>query len=278
LNYTVGGGSSSSNLIVYLVSPSETFFMTSDPQKTGAIVAGSALLQSGAPFSANPLAGTYIGYDSGTGATGVGRTDLYLMGPLTAGNSALAGAQYRNTGGTFTSGSLAGATYSVSSVGRSLLSAGTSIFSNNGGHAPVLYLVDANRGFFLQSNPSVDSGFLQSQTGGPFSDSSATGTYAFGLAEPDLASLGVFSGVATFASNSFSSTLVGITSGVSEVGEQQPSATYSIDGTGLGLIPSGCSISAAPISCDTAFFVISPTEAVLMDLQSAHPKIETANQ
>lgn len=278
LGYTVGGGSSSSNTVLYLVSPGETFFVSADPQTTGSVVAGTALLQSGAPFAANPLAGSYVGYDTGMGLTaggttpGGGRTDLFLLGSLTSGNNAINGVQYRNNGGRFGSGGFAGSTYSISPIGRSII-------SGTGGHAPLLYLVSTSQAFFLQSNLSVDTGFFQQQSGGPFSDSSATGTYAVGDIEPVLPTGGAFSGVAMFtrATTSIGLTVDGNGSGGSAV-DQTQSMTYSIDSSGLGLIPSGCSVTATPITCSTAFYLISPTKAVVMDLQSAHPKIQTVDQ
>ena len=274
LKFSLGGGSSSSDTVLYLVSPSEAFFLTVDPQTTANISAGTALLQSGTPFAPNPLSGTYVGYDSGTGVTGVGRTDLYLLGPLTPGNSALAGVQYRNTGGTFDSGGLAGGTYTVSPTGRSILSGG-------GGHAPVLYLVSTSQAFFLQSNLSVDSGFFEQQSGGPFSNSSANGTFAIGHVDPELPSAGTLSGVAVVApasnSLSISITVDGEASGVSILGESQ-TETYSIDSTGLGLEPMGCSLTATPITCDTAFYLISPNKVVTMDLQTTNPVITTGEQ
>jgi hypothetical protein len=78
LTLSFGGGSSSSNNVLYLVSSGKAFFMNTDPQTASTITAGTALLQSGAPFAANPLSGTYVANDSGTGITGVGRTDLCL--------------------------------------------------------------------------------------------------------------------------------------------------------------------------------------------------------
>jgi len=272
LTFSFGGGAGTINTVLYLVSPGETLFMSTDPQTTSSISAGTALLQSGTPFSANPLSGTYIGYDSGTGVTGVGRTDLYLLGPLTSGNNALAGVQYRNTGGTLNSGGLAGATYSVSAAGRMIVSGG-------GGHQPVLYLASTRQAFFLQSNLSVDSGFFEIQSGSPFSNSSASGTYAFGFIDPVLPSSGAISGVAAFtpATTSISLTADGNGSGGSALGQTQ-NLTYSIDNTGQGLIPSGCSINVAPFTCQRAFYVISPTKAVVMDVQSSNPEIQTADK
>jgi hypothetical protein len=259
------------------VSSSEAFFMTSDPQTTGGITAGTALLQSGTPFAASPLSGTYIGYDSGLGLTnggtqGGGRADLFLLGPMTAGNNTITGTQYRNNGGTFASGGLAGNTYS------SVAASGRSIISGGGGHAPVAYLVNANQFFFLSSNLSVDDGFFELQSGGPFSTSSASGTYAFGEIDPELLSAGATSGVATFtpATTSIGITLDANGGGGSPTPGGPQSLTYSIDSTGLGTIPSGCSISVTP--CDTIFYVISPTRAVVMDPQSSSPKIQIADR
>jgi len=271
LTFTFGGGAGGGHTILYLVSPGEAFFMDADPQTTNSISAGTTLLQSGAPFAANPLSGTYVGYDSGTDATGVGRTDVYLLGPLTSGNNALAGTQLRDAGGTFTSSSLAGDTYSVSTEGRSIIS--------NGGHAPLLYLVSASQAFFLQSNPSVDSGFFESQSGGPFSTSSATGSYAFGYIDPDIPSGGATSGIATLtpASNSEDLTLDQNSSGGSAAGQTQ-SLTYSIDNTGIGLIPLGCSFTATSTTCQTAILIVSPTKAVAMDFDNVNPEILTADK
>ena len=267
------GGAGTSDSVLYLVSSSEAFFMSTGPQTTGTISAGSALLQSGAPFTANPLSGTYIGYDSGTGSTGGGRTDLYLLGPLTSGNNALAGTQFRNDVGTFGSGSIAGSTYAVSTTGRMTVSGG-------GGHQPLLYLVSADQAFFLQSNLSVDSGFFELQSGGPFSNSSASGTYAFGDIGPENLSDGTQSGVLTFtpAMTSVGVTLDGNQSGGSTTTGATFSFTYSIDSTGLGLSPQGCSLTVTPITCDGMLYIISPTKGVSMNPQTANPVIQTVDK
>ncbi|MGC2636540.1 MAG: Ig-like domain-containing protein [Acidobacteriaceae bacterium] len=273
LTFSLGGGSSTSDTVLYFVSPNETFFIGSDPQTTGAVLAGTALLQSGAPFAANPLSGTYVGYDSGNGITGVGRTDLYLLGPLTSGSNALEGTQWRNTGGTLDSSGLSGGTYSVSPQGRAIMAGG-------GGHAPLIYLVNTSQFFFLQSNLSVDSGFFELQSGSPFSTSSASGTYALGDIDPEILSAGVISGVATFSPgmSSISVTYDANASGASPTPGTMQSLTYSIDSTGLGLIPAGCSISTTPITCDTMFYIVSPTQAVIMDPQASSPQIQTVDQ
>jgi hypothetical protein len=123
----------------------------------------------------------------------------------------------------------------------------------------------------------VDSGFFEQQSGGPFSNSSANGTFAIGHVDPELPSAGAVSGVAVAASNSLGITLDGEASGVSILGESQ-TETYSIDSTGLGLEPMGCSLTATPITCDTAFYLISPNKVVAMDLHTTNPVITTGEQ
>jgi hypothetical protein len=269
LTLSFGSGASSSNNVLYLVSSTEAFFMTTDSQTTSNISAGAALEQSGTPFAANPLSGTYVGYDSGTGITGVGRTDIILLGPLTSGDSAISATDLRNNGGTFSSSDLSDFTYSVSAIGRMIISGGS-------GFPHVLYLANTNQAFFLNGNASVDAGFFASQSGGPFSNSSVTGTYALGIIEPvDSITL---SGVAVFSSpDNIGVTSDGNGSG-GPTGGQVQTLTYSIGSTGLGLIPSGCSITVTPITCDTAFYILSSTQVIAMDLQSANPKIQTADQ
>ena len=262
------------NDVLYLVSASEALFMTADPQNTSSIVAGEALLQSGAPFAANPLSGTYVGYDSGLGATASGRTDIFLAGPLTSGSNSLNITQQRNDGGTFTSTPFAG-TYSVTNSGRM-------IYTPNIGHSPVLYLVSSSQAFFLIGNGSVDLGFFQSQSGSPFSNSSASGTYAVGAIDPENLNGADVSDVATFtpATGSQNETYDGNQSGGSPGLDHQQTQSYSIDSTGLGMSPSGCSISGTSTTCRELFYIVSPTRAVVINInpQSSNPKLFLADQ
>lgn len=260
-----------SNNVLYLVSPSEVLFMSSDPQ-TSPVAAGEAFEQSGAPFSANPLSGTYVGYDSGLG-TG-GRSDILLAGPLSLGNNAFNATLQRNDGGTFSSFPFSG-TYSVSNPGRMIFTPTTGLT-----HSVVLYLVSSSQAFFLIGNGSVDSGFLQSQSGSPFSNSSASGTYADGAIDPENLNGADASGVSTFTpdADSMSETYDGNQSGGSPGIDHALTLTFSIDSTGLGMFPSGCSISVTPPTCQQLFYVISPTKAVLINTQSSNPKLYLLDQ
>lgn len=276
LTITIVGVSGTLDSVLYAVSSTDALFMTSDPQASNSIVAGEALQQSGTPFAANPLSGSYVGYDSGLGSTGGGRTDIFLVGPMTSGNSTLALTQYRNDGGTFQSSSGSG-TYSVSSAGR-MLATGT------GNHAPILYLVSTSQVFELNSDGGVEAGFFQSQSGSPFSNSTASGTYAFGVIDPESPSTNVNSGVAVFTPGSPTGT-INITqdsngNGSQNLGQTQ-TLSYSINSTGLGMIPSSgssCTITTSSTTCQTLFYIISPSKAVVMDTTSSNPKNTLADK
>jgi hypothetical protein len=141
---------------------------------------------------------------------------------------------------------------------------------------PMFYLVNANQAFALDGS-NVDSGFFQSQTGGPFSNTSATGTYAFGTTDPQEFNVNGQSGVAVFATPNVTVTNDKNSNGTLQF-DQTGSMTYSIDSTGLGLLPSGCSISVTPTTCQTVFYIISPTKAAVMDTTSSNPEIQLADK
>ncbi len=271
-------GASPINMVTYVVSSTEILILSSDSQTntTGNdIFGGVALQQSGTPLSANPLSGFYVGYDSGLGSTaGTTRTDLVLIGPMTSGSNALSSTLLRNDGGTFSSRSISG-TYSVASTGRM-----TEIVS---GVSPAIsYLASPTQRFFLDPNSGANSGFIQSQTGAPFSNSSASGTYAFGGIDPENSSGAYTSGILTStpATNSLSITYDGNQSGGSPGLDHTQSLTYSVDSTGLGMSPSGCSNSATSTTCGMLFYVISPTKAAFIDINpnSTTPKVYLLDQ
>ena len=271
LSFTPSGASSAVGVIIYVVSSTDVLVMCSDDQTSNTLFAGELLQQSGTPFSANPLSGSYVGYDTGLGSGSTGRTDLLLIGPFTSGNNSFPFTQLRNDSGTFSSATVSGATYTVSSTGRLISSAG------GGNHPPVLYLANTSVAFSLNSNGGVDTAVFQSQSGGPFSTSSASGTYAFGEIDPQAASSTEFTGVAAFANPNLNVTQDANNFGSLSLGGTQ-SFTYSVDATGLGHIPSGCTISATSTTCQTLFLMISPTKAAVMDAASTDAKMTIADK
>ena len=268
-------GASPVNMVIYVVSSTDVLILSSDSQTNANgnnIFAGESLQQSGAPFSANPLSGAYVQYATALGSSsGTSRDTISLYN--TSGSGITAN-RLRNDGGTFTQTTLTGITYSVTPQGRMTL-AGVS-------NPEIFYLVSPTQAFGVIPDSVVDSGVLQSQSGSPFSDSSASGTYAFGPIDPESLDGADTSGVATItsATGTVSSTSDGNESGGTPGLDHMGSFTYSIDSTGLGMIPSGCSISATSTTCRTLFYVISPTKAAQIDInpQSTTPKLYLLDQ
>ncbi len=260
LTIAIVGVATSSHSVLYAVSPSDALFMSSDPQTTGNVSAGEAIQQTGTPFSANPLSGSYIGYDSGLGSTFLlsTRTDIILLGPMTSGDANLSGTQIKNHSGTIGTGSITG-TYSTSPAGRMIVAAG----------GPALYLVNTGAAFFLNSNGSVDTGFFQSQSVSTFSNTSVSGTYAFGTVDPADPNVTDEVGVASFTSPNINGT-----SDDNGFGSQTPNnafgpQSYSVDPTGLGVSPAECTVGGTGGSgCQIAFYIISPSKAVVIQLEN----------
>jgi hypothetical protein len=276
LTLTFTSFAGTAHAMLYAVSSSDAFFMTSDSQTSNTIIGGEALKQSGTPFTTTPLSGNYIGYQSSLGNTpGDSATTLLLITP-SGGN--ISGTQLRNDSGTFSRNSIS-ATYSVTAAGRMTIPA-----SGGNNNPPIFYLVSSSQLFILDAGSNAATGFFQSQSGSPFTNSSASGTYAFGTIDPEAANSSVSLGVAVFTpanpAGSIQVTNDDNGSGSQNLGQSQ-TFSYTVDSTGLGLIPASgtsCSITVTPITCQTAFYIISPTKAVVMDLQSNNPKIQLADK
>jgi hypothetical protein len=85
--------------------------------------------------------------------------------------------------------------------------------------------------------------------------------------------------VATFANPNISGTSDGNSGG--SLNPNSPfTGTYSIDSTGLGVVPAGCTIIGTPGTCQSLFYIISPTKAVVLSLNSTstNPDLQVADK
>ncbi|MGH9739946.1 MAG: hypothetical protein ACRD4X_15365 [Candidatus Acidiferrales bacterium] len=262
-----GNNSNTVSTEIYVVSATDVLVMSGDDQTQNSIFAGELLQQSGS-FSASTMSGNYILPLSGQ--DGLSSTDVTLI-RLNASGGNLSATVEDNSGGSFSSKTGSG-TYTVASTGRSLWTLAGS--TNN----LVVYLVNANEGFFLNSDGGVESGVLLSQTGSPFSASSASGSYAFGTVAADASAVSDSSGVAVFDGVSAITGASDDNSGGSLSIGNPISQSYTIDSTGLGLSPSGCTIGATSTTCSTIIYVISPTKAVVLDPTSTNPGIQIGDK
>ena len=252
LTIALAGSGATSHAILYLRSPTSALFMSSDSQSTSAIVSGLAAQQSGGPFSGSSLTGAYVGYDSGLGSMR-GTTAVEVF-EVNVSNPNISGTSVANNGGTFSSGPISGVTYTVAPMGRTLT-------AGWGGHSLVLYLVGPHTALILNSNSRVDSGEVQSQTG---TSTNSNGPYALGGVDPEDPAVVDQSAAVGLTSGSASGTSDTNESGTLSANQPLGPFTYSIDSTGLGLSPSGCTISANSTNCQLIFYVISTGQIAII--------------
>lgn len=176
------------NYVCYIVSANRALTMSSDNESTAGLLGGEVLAQSSTPFSATSLNGTAVGYGVGDLTTSLGLWNF--DGSATASFSLAWSANF-----IFSAPETGTLSYVVEPNGR-VTTAGTSVAAGVPG-APILYLVDNNKGFLMSTDFVVSAGFLEPQTGGPFSNSSLSGNYFFGTVSPAAINSTMASGVGT---------------------------------------------------------------------------------
>src|SRR5437762_7497538 len=190
---TFAVGSQTVNMSLYMISASEVLFVNANSQSSDAPFTGSALQQSGGPFSISSVSGPSVLYVSGLcgscGPSSTPASDL-IAGIFTVSNSG----SYSFTGEESKAGGISSfndaATVSVASNGR--------VSAVGGARPPLLYLVSPSKAFVMLVDGGVYAGFAEMQTGGPFTNHSANGTYVFGSITVTHQNITHESGVATY--------------------------------------------------------------------------------
>jgi hypothetical protein len=245
--------------------------MDNDDQTSNSLFAGEALQQSGT-FTNASLSGTSIVYNtafSQNSPPSNPSTTNTLLATITipsSGNFNFFGYQIDQGSilcagsGTAPSCTSEPGTYTVDSTGRVLLGSG------GGSHSPVFYMVSANQAFFLGSSPGVESGMLLAQS----STAAPSGTFAIGTIDIVDANADINSGVAILSGTPLSLSITSDDNSAGSLSPDQPIGPYTVavDSTGLGTVPSGCTIatSTGTSTCKLIFYVVSPTKAVLMGI------------
>ena len=169
-----GGGPVTSNSVLYVISPSDFFFMATDLNDTGQpILIGEAKLQTG-PFSTSLLASGsgYVFWSSGIDNSNGGNVTLLGQAQFTTNTgTATVTADTNDYGIDGPEGSVP-ATFTVDSSGRMTV-------NGLGPNPPIIYLVDSTQGFSLGTGSSVASGYVQQQTLSSFNTSAISGQFFF---------------------------------------------------------------------------------------------------
>jgi hypothetical protein len=178
---TVLGKPGTSNLVLHMVSSSEILFMSTDSLVTGHTVFSGELKKQTGPFTAATLDNNdYVIHGEGLGTNGGNDTFLAQATFTTNGNATLTSDE--NNDGTLGTKQISAITLTIAANGRTTLSGGT------GTHPPIFYLIDSSSAFLVGTDGSVTFGFIEKQTGGPFSDASLSGQFFFGADAPTTGS------------------------------------------------------------------------------------------
>jgi hypothetical protein len=191
LNFASGG---SITLAMTVVSSSKVYLIEADSFATGA---GVAEKQDTSVLSSTPSgAYTFRMHTESAGGSG-GSTGSVGMFTVTGG--VVSGTEDVNRNVAFNSLTLNGSLNTPSSTGR-----GTGTFTDSSlvTTSFIYYIVDANNIRFLSSDLNVlGLGRAEKQTGGPFSDTSLSGNYAFGANGDTQLNIGGLRAVGQFTSD-----------------------------------------------------------------------------
>jgi hypothetical protein len=239
------------NVSFYIVSGQKLFFLSIDAQSVNSPLAGTMRQQTGTPFSVSSLSGPAVIAGEGLGTTaGTSEVQLGLLKPDGAGNFSFS--FDKNDGGNVpTTPTTLSGTYSVASNGRVTLTNGTIL--------PVLYLFAQNEGFLVDTTGTVETGTIDPQAVGPFTNASLSGNYSLGDASPVSNTITLTSGVVTAdGAGSLSGTLDLNVTGTLAGGQSLSSTSYSVSSTGRTILGTNADI----------LYIISQSKAVYMPIAS----------
>ena len=246
---TTIAGARTTHTIMYVVSANEVLLMGGDAVSAdGVLISGQALKQSGT-FTNSSVAGTSVFYLTGRSAGGT----LVDAGLFTGtAPSSFSANLDENDGGDINVGQTDSGTYTVTSNGRVVLTSG-------GGGAPIIYLVSQNKGFMVGTGNSAESGFAEPRMAGPFSNNSVSGDFSFGSIDPASPDI----------TDNCGRVQVDGAGGVSGIEDRNTSGSLEADNTFSDTYSVNATTGRAQLN-NSAFFIISATKAVLIDLQDGN--------
>ncbi len=179
---TVLGKPGTTNLVLYMVSSSEALIMSTDSLPAGKSIFSGELKKQTGPFSNTTFDNKdYVIYGEGLGSNGGNDTFLAQATFTTNGTATLTSDE--NNDGTEGTEKISTIALTIASNGRTTITGG-----GGGGSPPVLYLIDSSSAFLVDTSGSASFGYVEQQTGGPFSDASLSGQFFFGGDAPTTGS------------------------------------------------------------------------------------------
>jgi hypothetical protein len=239
---------SSLNLTAYVVSASELLVMRTDTFSSSGLLSGPVLSQTSISFDNQALDSLAVYYQLGA-LPGPPETSSFAeIGVLAPdGNGGLAVTYDNNTGGTISANQTFTANYAVANTGRVTISGW---YGKATAPQRVLYLIDKNKAFFMDTDANAGLGFVEPQAAAPtggFTNASFSGTFSAGTVTSSISAninatgLVTVDGSGKFSESATASTVSGL------FVNQTTTGTYSVSGNGRGTITS-LKITAAGIS------------------------------
>lgn len=254
----VGGAG---NEVVYIVSANEALVITTDAEASSGLMSGEMQSQSSTSFANSDLNGTAVFYLEDVGNTaGDARATLGLVSFDGAGNLTVVSQDKNDSGVNTTKTNQTGLTYSVAVNGRLTI---TGANSPLGG-----YLLSPTAAFLMETSGGTNAGFVEVQSGGPFSAASVSGSYIFGVTPPAVPASVLASGGATSTGNG----TLSITADQS--GPLGLALAQTLTASGLNIASNGVGTDSA----GDAVYIVSPTKAVLINTTSVVPDVVIIQQ
>ncbi len=177
------------NYVFYIISANQALAISTNNESTAGMLSGDVLSQAATAFSNASLSSPSVGYQVGSSSVNTGRWTFDSSG------SATYSLVWCDTSYIYPFPFDGTLSYSVAPNGRVTTSGSSAALGVPG--VPIFYLVDNNKGFMMSTDSSVSTGFLEPQSGAPFSDASLSGNYFFGTVPPGVTQSGVASGMGT---------------------------------------------------------------------------------
>lgn len=246
----------------YVVSASESFFISTSPRSDSVpLLSGPMLKQTDRPFTASSLAGPLVFNATGLTAAGsdvtIGRLDA------SASSGTIAGNLDHNGAGVISANVAFAGEYVVAADGRGALTMRDGATTTR----YALYMVSRNSAFLLQSESiETASGWIEPQSGAPFSNTSFLGNYVVGTITPAECGCTSTSGVVTL--NGADGTFLGARD------KSKPDGLIPRDlWAGTFDVPPGTSgrgflTTVLPSSESSVLYAVSPNKVLLINADS----------
>ena len=274
MNLTTSGASTL-NLSVYLVSATELMVMTTNSFTTDGLVSGVILSQKSSSFTSSSLDAPAVYYQLGVNRSSSSTLSLAEIGLLSPDGNGNLSVHYDRQAGSAQPAVAQSfvANYSVLSAGRVSISGW---YGDASVPPRILYLLDKNTSFFLDTSSAVGFGFVEAQTPAPssgFSNASFLGTFSAATTAPSVSGNANAAGLATLDGAGNLSELANLSTVSGLLIDQATSGTYSIDPSGRGVV-TGVTVTSA--SFGTSILALAIVAAMLLGRRKSRQNMSKA--